>query len=81
MVNTVDCFDKLRVPPDHVSRSPSDTYYVNADYVLRTPGWGYSLSWGKGIAVGWGGGQGVLCLGRPDQMVSASKARCFFSGR
>ncbi|CAJ1405749.1 unnamed protein product [Effrenium voratum] len=36
VVNTVDCFDKLRVPPDHVSRSPSDTYYVNADYVLRT---------------------------------------------
>lgn len=36
VVSTVDCFDKLRVPPDHVSRSPSDTYYVNADYVLRT---------------------------------------------
>lgn len=32
MVSTVECFDKLRVPPDHVSRSPSDTYYVNADY-------------------------------------------------
>lgn len=36
VVSTVECFDKLRVPPDHVSRSPSDTYYVNADYVLRT---------------------------------------------
>ena len=36
VVNTVDCFDKLRVPPDHPSRSPSDTYYVNKDYVLRT---------------------------------------------
>ena len=32
VVSTVECFDKLRVPPDHVSRSPSDTYYVNADY-------------------------------------------------
>eukprot|EP00441_Pelagodinium_beii_P037207 CAMPEP_0197644568 /NCGR_PEP_ID=MMETSP1338-20131121/17498_1 /TAXON_ID=43686 ORGANISM="Pelagodinium beii, Strain RCC1491" /NCGR_SAMPLE_ID=MMETSP1338 /ASSEMBLY_ACC=CAM_ASM_000754 /LENGTH=467 /DNA_ID=CAMNT_0043217987 /DNA_START=60 /DNA_END=1463 /DNA_ORIENTATION=+ len=36
IVSTVDCFDKLRVPPDHISRSPSDTYYVNADMVLRT---------------------------------------------
>ena len=36
VVNTVDCFDKLRVPPEHPSRSPSDTYYVNKDYVLRT---------------------------------------------
>ena len=36
VVNTVDCFDKLRVPPEHPSRSPSDTYYVNKDHVLRT---------------------------------------------
>ena len=40
VVSTVECFDKLRVPPDHVSRSPSDTYYVNADYAAWcTIGW------------------------------------------
>eukprot|EP00442_Polarella_glacialis_P008960 CAMPEP_0115113642 /NCGR_PEP_ID=MMETSP0227-20121206/41513_1 /TAXON_ID=89957 /ORGANISM="Polarella glacialis, Strain CCMP 1383" /LENGTH=500 /DNA_ID=CAMNT_0002513751 /DNA_START=59 /DNA_END=1561 /DNA_ORIENTATION=- len=36
VVSTADCFDKLRVPPEHPSRSPSDTYYVNKDMVLRT---------------------------------------------
>ncbi|CDW52329.1 FDX-ACB and Thioredoxin and Evr1 Alr and tRNA-syn t 2d and Methyltransf 11 domain containing protein [Trichuris trichiura] len=29
-------FDSLLVPPDHVCRLPSDTYYVNKDNVLRT---------------------------------------------
>jgi phenylalanyl-tRNA synthetase alpha chain len=29
-------FDKLRVPQDHPSRNPSDTYYQNDDNVLRT---------------------------------------------
>jgi len=29
-------FDSLLIPPDHVSRSKSDTYYVNKDYVLRS---------------------------------------------
>jgi phenylalanyl-tRNA synthetase alpha chain len=28
-------FDSLLIPPDHVSRSPSDTYYVNDQYCLR----------------------------------------------
>ena len=28
-------FDSLLVPDGHVSRSKTDTYYVNADYVLR----------------------------------------------
>merc|ERR1712194_455760 len=32
----MEFFDYLRVPPDHPSRSPSDTYYVNASQVLRT---------------------------------------------
>lgn len=36
VVTTKSCFDDLRVPPDHPSRKPSDTYYVNADMVLRT---------------------------------------------
>eukprot|EP00927_Polykrikos_kofoidii_P035958 TRINITY_DN30431_c0_g1_i1.p1 TRINITY_DN30431_c0_g1~~TRINITY_DN30431_c0_g1_i1.p1 ORF type:complete len:323 (+),score=69.67 TRINITY_DN30431_c0_g1_i1:580-1548(+) len=36
VVETARCFDDLLVPRDHVSRSPSDTYYVNAKYVLRT---------------------------------------------
>lgn len=29
-------FDKLRVPADHPSRSPSDTYYQDEEHVLRT---------------------------------------------
>lgn len=36
VVSTKQCFDDLLVAPDHVSRLPSDTYYVNADMVLRT---------------------------------------------
>jgi len=35
VVATKKCFDDLRVEPDHPSRSPSDTYYVNAQTVLR----------------------------------------------
>ena len=29
IVDTKSCFDDLLVAPDHVSRRPSDTYYVN----------------------------------------------------
>ena len=29
-------FDVLNVPSDHISRSKSDTYYLNPDTVLRT---------------------------------------------
>lgn len=36
IVDTKSCFDDLRVDKDHVSRKPSDTYYVNDEYVLRT---------------------------------------------
>eukprot|EP00598_Pedospumella_elongata_P001756 CAMPEP_0184969192 /NCGR_PEP_ID=MMETSP1098-20130426/2011_1 /TAXON_ID=89044 /ORGANISM="Spumella elongata, Strain CCAP 955/1" /LENGTH=403 /DNA_ID=CAMNT_0027490929 /DNA_START=166 /DNA_END=1375 /DNA_ORIENTATION=- len=36
IVNTVNCFDKLRVGPEHVSRQVTDTYYLNEDTVLRT---------------------------------------------
>ena len=39
IVDTENCFDKLRVGVDHVSRQPSDTYYLNEDTVhslLRT---------------------------------------------
>lgn len=32
---TNQSFDLLRIPPDHVSRSPSDTYYLNPETVLR----------------------------------------------
>lgn len=28
-------FDELLIPPDHVSRQPSDTYYVDDQRVLR----------------------------------------------
>lgn len=29
VVSTQSCFDDLLVPPDHVSRGLSDTYYIN----------------------------------------------------
>lgn len=35
-MSTKKNFDELNVPADHVSRSPSDTYYVNKGMVLRT---------------------------------------------
>jgi phenylalanyl-tRNA synthetase alpha subunit len=28
-------FDELLIPPDHVSRRPSDTFYIDADRLLR----------------------------------------------
>ena len=36
IVDVKSCFDDLRVKPDHVSRSPSDTYYIDKDKLLRT---------------------------------------------
>ena len=36
VVSTMDNFDSLLIKPDHVSRSKSDTYYLNNDTVLRT---------------------------------------------
>jgi phenylalanyl-tRNA synthetase alpha chain len=36
VVTVAACFDSLLVPPDHPSRSESDTYYVDAHHVLRT---------------------------------------------
>lgn len=36
IVATHDNFDSLLIPPDHVSRSKSDTYYLRDDVVLRT---------------------------------------------
>lgn len=35
IVSTRDAFDVLRIPSDHVSRSISDTYYVDQNTVLR----------------------------------------------
>ncbi|GFR48980.1 hypothetical protein Agub_g10998 [Astrephomene gubernaculifera] len=35
IVSTRANFDEVLVPADHVSRSPNDTYYVNANTVLR----------------------------------------------
>lgn len=36
IVTTTQCFDDLRLEPDHPGRSPSDTYYVTDDTLLRT---------------------------------------------
>ena len=32
---TEDCFDKLFIPKDHISRMPTDTYYSDKDHCLR----------------------------------------------
>ena len=36
LVSPNDCFDALNIPPDHVSRKPTDTYYMNRVTCLRT---------------------------------------------
>merc|ERR1719247_1828053 len=36
LVTVTQCFDDLLIAPDHVSRRPSDTYYVSDEQVLRT---------------------------------------------
>ena len=36
VVDPKSCFDDLRVAKDHVSRRPSDTYYLSDEYLLRT---------------------------------------------
>ena len=33
MVTTTANFDEMLVPPDHISRSPNDTYYVSTSQV------------------------------------------------
>ena len=36
IVTTTQCFDDLRINPDHPGRSPSDTYYITDETLLRT---------------------------------------------
>jgi len=36
IVTTTQCFDDLRIDPDHPGRSPSDTYYISDTTLLRT---------------------------------------------
>jgi len=36
IVTCTQCFDDLRIPPEHPGRSPSDTYYISEDTLLRT---------------------------------------------
>lgn len=36
IVTTKQCFDDLRIVPDHPGRSPSDTYYLDNETLLRT---------------------------------------------
>ncbi|KAL7437182.1 hypothetical protein ACHAXM_005482, partial [Skeletonema potamos] len=36
IVTTQQCFDDLRIPPDHPGRAPSDTYYITDTKLLRT---------------------------------------------
>lgn len=36
IVTYKQCFDDLRIPPEHPGRSPSDTYYIDDTTLLRT---------------------------------------------
>jgi phenylalanyl-tRNA synthetase alpha chain len=36
VVSTKQCFDDLLIPRDHVSRRPSDTFYIDQELILRT---------------------------------------------
>ena len=36
VVSVAENFDSLLVPPDHVSRSKSDSYYLNKEFLLRS---------------------------------------------
>jgi len=36
VVSSKQCFDELLIPTDHVSRRPSDTFYISKDTCLRT---------------------------------------------
>ena len=36
IVTATQCFDALRIPPEHPGRSPSDTYYLDDETLLRT---------------------------------------------
>lgn len=36
VVDTKSCFDDLLVEKDHISRKPSDTYYLSDTHLLRT---------------------------------------------
>lgn len=36
IVTCTQCFDDLRIEPDHPGRSPSDTYYIDDKTLLRT---------------------------------------------
>jgi len=36
IVTMTQCFDDLRIPPEHPGRSPSDTYYIDDKTLLRT---------------------------------------------
>lgn len=36
IVSIENNFDALNVPKDHISRSKSDTYYINDNHLLRT---------------------------------------------
>eukprot|EP00547_Thalassionema_nitzschioides_P006946 CAMPEP_0194203504 /NCGR_PEP_ID=MMETSP0156-20130528/3248_1 /TAXON_ID=33649 /ORGANISM="Thalassionema nitzschioides, Strain L26-B" /LENGTH=425 /DNA_ID=CAMNT_0038929265 /DNA_START=69 /DNA_END=1346 /DNA_ORIENTATION=+ len=36
IVTYKQCFDDLRIPPEHPGRSPSDTYYIDDKTLLRT---------------------------------------------
>jgi len=36
VVTVQQCFDDLLIPPEHVSRSKSDTYYLSSTHCLRT---------------------------------------------
>lgn len=68
LVTKVQCFDDMLIEPDHVSRRPSDTYYVDSERLLRTHTSAHQSELLKA------GGEAFLCTGdvyRRDEIDSS----------
>ena len=62
LVKTEDCFDKLFIPKDHVSRAPTDTFYTDEEHCLRPHTSVHQIPLMSGSA-GFGANNSFLCVG------------------
>lgn len=58
-MSTEDCFDKLFIPKTHVSRKPTDTFYLDKDTVLRPHTSVHQIP----LMMAPGGNNAFLCVG------------------
>ena len=62
LVTTDACFDKLFIPPDHVSRAVTDTFYKDETHCLRPHTSVHQIPLMSGSA-GFGKNDAFLCVG------------------